>query len=245
MAGPPLDQLVQAIQESRAILQTSSVLLSQEGEAAAEIEAGDEQDPELWDQDEDEAEGMEGSEETHSPGGPTVDLTQARKTAAECKPIMPPQQKRTRTEEPETVAKGSTPLSQVQRLSTRVMQNPRDTEVDTLSQGACARIPALASSLDSASSLSAQLLGSVPVSAWVDTGQPAKVLMTTLDSPDILGPNLTPTQELQTCVLKRRKTRGIRWENRVCRACEKVLKPNQAEWAHVFGLPCVGLLGAV
>ena len=101
------EQLVQAIQESRAILQTSSVLLSQEGEAAVEIEAGDEQDPELWDQDEDEADGMEGFEETHAPGGPSVDLTQVRKAAAECKSIMPPQQKRTRTEEPEAVAKGN------------------------------------------------------------------------------------------------------------------------------------------
>ena len=115
------------------------MLLSQEGEAAAE------HDPELWDQDEEEDEGMEGFEETHASGVPTVDLTQARKTAADCKPIMPPQQKRTRTEEPETVAKGSAPLSQVQR-STRAMQNPRDTELDTLSQRACALIPVLASS---------------------------------------------------------------------------------------------------
>ena len=67
VAGPPPEQLVQAIQESRAILQTSSVLLSREGEAAVEIEAVDEQDPELWDQDEDEADGMEGFEETHAP----------------------------------------------------------------------------------------------------------------------------------------------------------------------------------
>ena len=73
-AWPPPDQLVQAIQESRTILQTSSVLLSHEGEALAEIEAGDEQDPELWDQEEDEAEGMEGFEETHAPGGQTMDF---------------------------------------------------------------------------------------------------------------------------------------------------------------------------
>ena len=41
----------------------------QEGNGAAEVEAVSEQDPELWDQDEDEAEGMEGFEETHAPGG--------------------------------------------------------------------------------------------------------------------------------------------------------------------------------
>ena len=58
-------------------------------------------------------------------------------------------------------------------------------------------------------------------------GFPGEGPMTTLDSPDISGPSLTPTQELQTCVVKRRKTRGIKWENRVCRACDKVLKPKQ------------------
>ena len=58
MAGPPPDPLIHAIQESRAILQTSSAILSQEGGAAVEAETGAEQDPELWDQDEDEAEEM-------------------------------------------------------------------------------------------------------------------------------------------------------------------------------------------
>ena len=57
-AGPPPDPLIHAIQESRAILQTSSAILSQEGGAAVEAETGAEQDPELWDQDEDEAEEM-------------------------------------------------------------------------------------------------------------------------------------------------------------------------------------------
>ena len=58
-------------------------------------------------------------------------------------------------------------------------------------------------------------------------GFPGEGPMTTLDSPVISGPSLTPTQELQTCVLKRRKTRGIKWESRVCSSCEKVLKPKQ------------------
>ena len=65
-AEPPPDQLIRAIQESRAILQTSSAILSQEGGAAMEADAGVEQDPELWDQDEDEAEEMKGFEEAHA-----------------------------------------------------------------------------------------------------------------------------------------------------------------------------------
>ena len=146
---------------------------------------------------------------------------------------MPPQLQRPRTEEPETVAKGSAPLSQVQRLSTRATQNPRDTELDTLSQRACALIPALAGKL-----LRFCLLSFCTV-AWFCTREcpgghwPACYDQTRgfpgegpLDSPD-MGPSLTPTQELQTCSLKRRTTRGIKWENRVCRACEKVLKPKQ------------------
>ena len=44
--GQPPDHLLQAIQEPRAILQTSSVVLSQEGGAALDAE----QDPELWNQ---------------------------------------------------------------------------------------------------------------------------------------------------------------------------------------------------
>ena len=51
-AGPPPEQLIHAVQESRAILQTSSAILSQEGGAAVEAETGAEQDPGLWDQDE-------------------------------------------------------------------------------------------------------------------------------------------------------------------------------------------------
>ena len=62
-AGPPPDQLIHAIQESRAILQTSSAILSQEGGAALEAETGARQDPELWDRDEDEAEDMADFEE--------------------------------------------------------------------------------------------------------------------------------------------------------------------------------------
>ena len=75
-AGPPPDQLIHAIQESRAILQTSSAILSQEGGAATEAETGAQQDPELWDQDEDEAEEVEGFEEAHAPRGPPVEVRQ-------------------------------------------------------------------------------------------------------------------------------------------------------------------------
>ena len=61
-AGPPPDQLIHAIQESRAILQTS---LSKEVGAALEAEVDAEQHPELRDQDEDEAEEMERAPKRH------------------------------------------------------------------------------------------------------------------------------------------------------------------------------------
>ena len=109
-AGPPPDQLIRAIQESRATPQASSAILAQEGGAAVEAEAGARQDPELWDQDEDEAEEMADFEEAHAPGGPPVEPRQTRKAAAERAPPTPPQQKKTRTTEPEALAKGSAPL---------------------------------------------------------------------------------------------------------------------------------------
>ena len=87
-----------------------------------------------WDQDEDEAEAMEGFGETHAPGGPPLEARQARKAVAERRPMTPPQQKKTRTTEPEAVERGSAPLSQVQLLSVRAVQNPGDTEVVALSQ---------------------------------------------------------------------------------------------------------------
>ena len=44
--GPPPENLVHAIQESRQVLQTSSVILSQEGGAALDAELDARQDPE-------------------------------------------------------------------------------------------------------------------------------------------------------------------------------------------------------
>ena len=71
-AGQPPENLTQSRSQ---ILQTSSVILSQEGGAAldAELDAG--QDPELWDLDEDEADEMADFEEAHDPGGPLVEAT--------------------------------------------------------------------------------------------------------------------------------------------------------------------------
>ena len=113
--------------------------MSQEGSAASEAEAGVEQDPKLWDHDEDEAEEMEGFEEAHAPGGPTVEARQARKAAAERTPMTP-----TAEEDANHRAGG---VGERERTTfARAMRNPRDTDLDTLSQPACALIPALASS---------------------------------------------------------------------------------------------------
>ena len=97
-----------------------------------EAEADAEEDPELWDQDEDDAQEMADFEEAPAPGGPPVEPRQTRKAAAERAPPTPPQQKKTRTTELEALVRGSAPLSQVQVL-TRA-KNPRDTELGTLSQ---------------------------------------------------------------------------------------------------------------
>ena len=106
------------------ILQPSSAILSQEGGAAM-----------LWDLDEGEAEEMAEFEEAHAPSGAEA-ATQGR---AQCAP----QQKKTRTTGLVALAKGCATFSQVQLLTTRVMQNRKDTELDTLSPRTCALIPAL------------------------------------------------------------------------------------------------------
>ena len=146
-AGQPPEHLIQAIQESRQLLQTSSVLMSQEGGAALDADCAAGQEPVLWDLEEDDAEEMADFEEAHAPGGPLVEATvsRARKAATENAPRTPPP-KQTRTAAPADAAQGGAQSSQAQRLSARAMMNPKDTELLELSQRACAIIPALASS---------------------------------------------------------------------------------------------------
>ena len=72
-------------------------------------------------------------------------MSRARKAAMGNTPITAPPMK-TRTAAPAAVEQGGAQSSQAQRLSARAMLNPRDTELFTLSQRACAIIPALASS---------------------------------------------------------------------------------------------------
>ena len=146
-AGQPPENLIHAIQESRQILQTSSVIISQEGGAALDVDFDARQDPDLWDLDEDEAEEVADFEEAHAPGGPLVEATvsRARQTATVNAPITR-EPKKTRTAAPVDAAQGGAQSSQAQRLSARAMMNPKDTELLALSQRACAIIPALASS---------------------------------------------------------------------------------------------------
>ena len=147
-AGQPPEHLIHAIQESRRILQTSSVLASRERGAALDAEFAAGQDPELWDLEEHEAQEMADFEEAHSPGGLLVEATasRARKAATgNSTPITPPPKKR-RTAAPVDAAQSGAQSSQAQRLSARAMMNPKDVEHLALSQRACAIIPALASS---------------------------------------------------------------------------------------------------
>ena len=142
-AGQPPENLIHAIQESRQILQTS-VILSQEGGAALDAEVGAELDPELWDQDEDEAEEMADFEEAHAPGEPPMEATRAHKATAEGTPMTSPP-KKTQTTEPWAAEQGDGQAAEVQRLSARAVQNPRDTDF-WHSRNEHALIPALASS---------------------------------------------------------------------------------------------------
>ena len=119
-AGQAVDNLIHAIQESRAILQTSSVILSQEGGAALNAEQDARQDPELWNLDEGETEQMAVFEEVHAPGGPMLETTRARKAAAEYTPLTPPSTK-TRNTESWAAEQGRAHPSQVQRLSARAI----------------------------------------------------------------------------------------------------------------------------
>ena len=59
-------------------------------------------------------------------------------------------------------------------------------------------------------------------------GFPGEGPKTTLDSSDDIGPSLTPTQEMRACVMTRRRTRCEKWENEVCRVCDKVMEHRQS-----------------
>ena len=142
--------------------------------AALEAEAGAQQDPEQWDQDDNDAEEMADFEEAHRYSRGTASGAEADAQG----------RGGTRTSDTATAEEDAThraggvgergaPLSQVQLLTTRAMQNPRETELDTLSQRACALIPTVASSGNSASFPSARLQGSAPMHAQGDTGRPA------------------------------------------------------------------------
>ena len=141
-AGQPPEHLMHAIQESRAILQTSPVILSQEGAQLClpskmpNSGTWTNTKPSRW----------RTSQRSTLQAGRCRRRPEHRKATAERTPLTPPQQKKTRTMEPEAVEQGGAPPSQVQRLSARAVQKPRDTELLALSQRACALIPALASS---------------------------------------------------------------------------------------------------
>ena len=122
-------------------------------EAGAALDA--EQDLDLWNLDEDEAEQMADFEEAHAPGGPRVESTRARKAAVEPTPMTPPP-KKTRTTEPWAAGQEGAQAS---------------AELLALSQRACALIPALPFSENSAQHADASLLGSGLCHTLGDTGQ--------------------------------------------------------------------------
>ena len=54
-------------------------------------------------------------------------------------------------------------------------------------------------------------------------GYPGEGPLTTLDSPGVPGMSLTPTQEIMTCDMIRRKTKEKRGPHEICRACGSTL----------------------
>ena len=149
--------LIHAIHESRHILRTSSVILSQEGGAGSRCWAGRRAGPRAL---------GPGRRRSRAECGLGGGACSRRAASGSDKGTQ------SRGGAEENAHRGAPP-SQVQRLSARAMQNPRDTELLALSQRACAFIQALASSLNSASLLFALLLGSVPAHTLGDIGHPA------------------------------------------------------------------------
>ena len=216
-AGQPPDNLIHAIQESGQILQTSSVVLSEEGGAAldAELDAG--QDPEFWDVDEDEAEEMADFEEAHAPGGPPVEapMTRARKAAME-RTLMTLPPKKTRTVAPAAVEQGGAQSSQAQKVvSSSHAESQRHGTLGAFATSMCNH-PSIGKFLKIC-------IASLYIVAWVCSsthrgrhwpacfdqtcGYPGEGPLTTLDSPEKQEMCLTPTQEITTCDMVRRKTR--------------------------------------
>ena len=141
--GPPPEQLVNVLQESRRILQTSSVILAQGGNETMEevFDAEPRFDP--WEMDENEVDQIADFEDVHAPGGPMVEITAAR--AREDAPNPPPQKKTRTTTAPFPTQCAAQP-TQANMLSAQAILNPKDTELLALAQRARAVIPALASS---------------------------------------------------------------------------------------------------
>ena len=68
--------------------------------------------------------------------------------------------------------------------------------------------------------------------------------LTTVDSPDVPEPSLTPTQELRTCDMVRRKTTEKRGGHEVCRACG-TQAPALTERSQMEEMSCMGLQRSV
>ena len=214
-AGQPPDHLIQAIQESEALLQTCSVILAQEGGAALETE----QVADLSDMDEDEAEQVADFEETHAPGGPRAERTRARKAAVERTPMTPPP-KKTRTTEPWATEQGDAQASQVQRFSARVSRIPG-------TRNSCG-------TLTSSTRSDPCLCKVLRFWAWVwpaccdrACGFPGEGPLTSLDGPDVPDTCITRTQEFRTCAVVRRERKEYMVGDERCASCESSLRPRQ------------------
>ena len=212
-AEPPPDPLIHAIQESRAIL---SDLISDPVPGMRRSCGGRDgrrAGPRAMGPGRGEAEDMADCEEAHAPGGPPVEPRQRRKAAAERAPPTPPQQKK--TTEPEALAKGSTFSGPAYHESHAESQRHGTRHAFATSMRA---YPSLGKFLNfcflAICTVACCCSHARPGRRWPTCfdqtcGYPGEGPLTTLDSPEGPEPRPTPTQELRTCVMVRRKTKVV------------------------------------
>ena len=203
---------------------------------------------EPWEMDEDEVEQISDFEDVHAPGGLMVEITAAR--ARGCA-------KPTAAEEDAhyngTVSRAvRSPANTGQHVVSASHVEPhRHGTLCSCTARACSpgtgkllRYCTMHLSVAVALSPSTHAKSHWPDCFHQTCGFPGEGPMTTLDSPDAIGPSLTPTQELMACVMTRRRTRGEKWESEVCKVCEKSYGA-QAELAHMREMQSVGVHSTV
>ena len=168
-------------------------------------------------------------------GGPPVEATRARKAAVE-RTLTTPPPKKTRTAAPEAMEEGWCPATAGPTVvGTSHAESQRHGTSGAFATCTCDH-PSLGKFLKCC-------FTSLRIVAWICSsahpgrqwpayfdqtcGYKGEEPLTTLDSPGAPAISLTPTQEIRTCDMVRRKTKEKRFGNELRRACESSLQPKQ------------------